>query len=73
MHEAKWKKCNFMVDGDQSDGFPIQLETNPTAESREQHLLGTTLDTQLAFMPHKESRVRKQTKSSMPFPVFRST
>ena len=44
-----------MVFGDKSNDLTIQIDTTPIAESKEQKLLGITLDKKLTFKTHIES------------------
>ena len=53
------EKCHFMVFGDKSNDLTLQIETTPIVESREQKLLGITLDKKLAFKTHIESLCKK--------------
>ena len=52
-------KCHFMVFGDQSNDLTLQIETIPVVESREQKLLGITVDKKLTFKTHVESLCKK--------------
>ena len=53
------EKCHFMVFGDKSNDLTIQIETTQIAESKEQKLLGITLDKKLTFKTHIESLCQK--------------
>jgi len=53
------EKCHFMVFGDQSNKLALKIETNPVVESREQNLLGITVDKKLTFKTHVESLCKK--------------
>ena len=48
-----------MVFDDKSNDLTIQIETIPIVESREQKLLGITLDKKLAFKTHIGSLCKK--------------
>ena len=50
---------HFMVFGDQSNNLTLQIETIPVVESREQRLLGITVDKKLTFKTHVESLCKK--------------
>jgi len=67
------EKCRFMVFGDQSNDWTLQIETIPVVESTEQKLLGITVEKKLTFKHTLNLYVRRQIKSSMLFPVFRAT
>ena len=66
-------KCHFIVFGDQINDLTLQIETIPVVESREQKLLGITVDKKLSFKHTLNLYVRRQIKSSMLFLVFRAT
>ena len=53
------EKCDFMVFGDQSNDLTLRIETIPVVESREQKLLGITVDKKLTFKTHVESLCKK--------------
>ena len=53
------EKCHFMVFGDKNSDLTIQIETTQIAESKEQKLLGITLDKKLTFKTHIESLCKK--------------
>ena len=53
------EKCHFMVFGDQSNNLTLQIETIPVIESKEQKLLGITVDKKLIFKAHVESLCKK--------------
>ena len=53
------EKCHFMVFGDQSNDLTLNIETIPVVESREQKLLGITVDKKLTFKIHVESLCKK--------------
>ena len=52
-------KCHFMVFGDQSNDLTLQIDTIPVVESREQKLLGITVDKKPTFKTHVESLYKK--------------
>ena len=52
-------KCHFMVFGDQSNDLTLQIETIPVVESREQKLLGITVDKKLTFKTQVEFSCKK--------------
>ena len=53
------EKCHFMVFGDQSNDLTLQIDTNPVVESREQKLLGITVDKKTTIKTHVESLCKK--------------
>ena len=63
------EKYHFMAFGDQCNKLALQIETIPVVESREQNLLGITVDLKHTWNLY----VRRQIESSMLFPVFRAT
>ena len=52
-------KCHFVVFDDQSNDLTLQIETIPVVKSREQKLLGITVDKKLTFKTQVESSCKK--------------
>ena len=62
-----------MVFGNQSHDLPIQIESIPIAESREQKLLGITLDKNWHLRHTLNHYAKRQIKNSMLSPAYPPT
>ena len=52
-------KCHLMIFGEKSNGLSIKIGSVTITESREEKLLGVTLDKQLSFKTHVQSLCKK--------------